>query len=118
VVIKAGLLADELEDTRSAAAHGKKFRRGRPRRAKIELTKAVEWIRDNLRDNLKHPNLYAVLEVLGKKEAVEALFEEGVIDITRMNVDFERGRVYYRTRGGKEKSVSFTRIDNIINDRH
>jgi hypothetical protein len=99
------------------AAHGKEFRRGRPRRAKSELTKAVEWIRDNLRDNLKCFNLYAVLAVLEKKETVEKLFEEGIIDITRVNVDLERGRVYYRTRSGQEKSVSFTRLDNIINDR-
>jgi hypothetical protein len=117
LVVKASLLADELEDARQDAAHGKKFRRGRPRRAKIELTKAVVWICDNLRENLKRPNLYAVLEVLGKKEVVEELFEEGKIGITRVNIDFERGRVYYRTRTGKEKSVSFIRIDNIINDR-
>jgi hypothetical protein len=113
LVVKASLLADELEDARQDAAHGKKFRRGRRPRAKSEHTKAVEWIRDNL----KHPNLYAVLEVLEKKEAVEKLFEEGKIDITRVNVDLERGRVYYRTRSGKEGSVGFTRIDNIINDR-
>ena len=109
-------LADKYAEARPDAAHGQKFRRGRPRRAKGELTRAVGWIRDNLRDNLKCFSLYAVLEVLGKNEAVEKLFEEGKIGITRVNVDLERGRVYYRTRSGKERSVGFTRIDNIIND--
>jgi hypothetical protein len=117
-VVKASLLADELEDARQDAAHGEKFRRGRRRGAKSELIRAIEWIRDNVRDNLKCPNLYAVLAVLEKKEAMEELFEEGVIDITRVNVDLERGRVYYRTRNGRERSVSFTRLDNIINNRH
>jgi hypothetical protein len=110
-------LADMVEAMRPDAAHGEKFRQGRPRRARGELTKAVGWIRDNLRDNLKCFNLYTALEVLEKKEVVEGLFEEGKIGITRVNVDFERGRVYYRTRSGKERSVGFTRIDNIINDR-
>jgi hypothetical protein len=117
LVVKASLLADELEDAKPDAAHGKKFRRGRPRRAKSELTKAILCIRDNLRDNLKCFSLYAVLEVLGKREVVEELFEEGKIGITRVNVDLGRGRVYYRTRNGRERSVSFTRLDNIINDR-
>jgi hypothetical protein len=117
LAICAPLLADRVDALTPDAAHGEKFRRGRRRGAKSELIRAVEWIRDNLRDNLKCPNLYAVLAVLEKKEAVEGLFEEGRIDITRVDVDFERGRVYYRTRSGRERSVSFTRLDNIINDR-
>lgn len=89
--------------------------RNRARKRKGEkgpLRDAIERICEDL----ENPTLETVLSVFDDEDAMLDLQEavENPINIMVQEVAHHASRVYYRTRAGKEKDVSFKQISELI----